>query len=146
MSLFKFWDFYYKIQGIYLEVKLECFYCSQLIVSLNIDNRDEIQIENNVELLGDDHFNDSEPNVQTFENFYEEPSAPYTKSYEPIYTLLDQIGEKLKFKCNKCPDEKIISSQVKSSWGLKRHMQSSHTIQDLEEFDSLHKKLGTKSL
>ena len=130
----------------YLEVKLEYFYCSQLIVSLTLDNRDEIQIENNVELLGDDHFNDTEPNVQTFENFYEEPSAPYTKSYEPIYTLLDQIGEKLKFKCNKCPDEKIISSQVKSSWGLKRHMQSSHTIQDLEEFDSLHKRLGKKSL
>ena len=132
--------------GDLFESQIGFFYCSQLIVSLTLDNRDEIQIENNVELLGDDHFNDSESNVQTFENFYEEPSAPYTKSYEPIYTLLDQIGEKLKFKCNKCPDEKIISSQVKSSWGLKRHMQSSHTIQDLEEFDSLHKRLGKKSL
>ena len=42
----------------------------------------------------------------------------------------------------KLPDEKTIYYQVKSSWILKRHMQSSHTIQDLEEFDSLHKKIG----
>ena len=35
---------------------------------------------------------------------------------------------------------------VKSNWGLNRHMQSSHIIQDLEEFDSLHKRLGKKSL
>ena len=38
------------------------------------------------------------------------------------------------------PGEKMISAQVHSNWGLKRHLQNSHTIEDLEEFDSLQRQ------
>ena len=68
---------------------------------------------------------------------------PYTKSFEPLFTLKEQIGEKLRFKCNKCPEEKEISSTIKSNWGLKRHIQTSHTIGDLEEFEILNTKAKT---
>ena len=105
------------------------------------NQNDIINTETNLELLKD--VSDIESNNETFKNSYGDSVPPYTKSFEPLFTLKEQIGEKLRFKCNKCPEEKEISSTVKSNWGLKRHIQTSHTIGDLEEFEILNAKAKT---
>jgi len=118
---------------------------SQNLNSLKNENRnesvghDESQNENNVDFL-DESINESESNFEAYENFYGEEQTTFKKSYEPLFTLMDQNGKKLRFKCNRCPGEKMISAQVHSNWGLKRHLQNSHTIEDLEEFDSLQRQ------
>ena len=111
-------------------------------ISENMWNQNEIiDTETNFELLND--VPDIDSNSETFENSYGDSVPPYTKSFEPLFTLKEQIGEKLRFKCNKCPEEKEISSTVKSNWGLKRHLQTSHTIGDLEKFEMLNTKAKT---
>ena len=46
-------------------------------------------------------------------------------SYEPIYTFLTKDGSKLKYKCNLCPGQKLISAQTTSNYGLTRHLKTS---------------------
>ena len=41
-----------------------------------------------------------EMNIENEDYFTEKP---FMKSYEPMFTLKDQIGDKLKLACNRCP-------------------------------------------
>ena len=61
-------------------------------------------------------------------------------SFEPIYTFLTKDGSKLKYKCNLCPGQKLISAQTTSNYGLTRHLKSSHSKEEQDQFEEVLKR------
>ena len=55
-------------------------------------------------------------NVESYaDEFYEEVPT-FLKSFEPLFTLKDQAGEKLRFICNSCPNIDENGKFVFSKW------------------------------
>ena len=61
-------------------------------------------------------------------------------SFEPVYTFLTKDGNKLKYKCNLCPGQKLISAQTTSNYGLTRHLKSSHSKEEQDQFEEVLKR------
>jgi hypothetical protein len=76
----------------------------------------------------------------TFENCLLNSDKDKLKQFEPIFTFYSKEKTKVRYKCNLCAKDTVISSQTSSNYALKRHLQSKHSKDDCNQFDKILKK------
>ena len=67
-------------------------------------------------------------------------SCTLNTEQEPIFTFKSQEKTKVRYKCNLCAKDTVISAQTSSNYALKRHLQSKHSKEDCNQFDKILKK------